>query len=579
MLSSLSLFKGIVVTHKGDVWAIVRDFIVATLKKSSLSVFSISDLREAMAKEFNIDIENAVLKKVLDNLALVSYNSELRKYETTPALSSVETQAFDMELADSQRQCEELEEELYSYYCKENNLDTIEEKDKILLKDYFFRYLIDKEVNQNNEITVLVNSFALQFETTSRKKELISNIRQGLIMLEGLNYSKATDDKTWKYETTFFLDAHYLFSLFDLNSSYHRGSVKDFIELAKKINDGAAVKHNARKRIVLTYFPETRVLMDKFFKTAFRIKNGDETLKPYNEAMRKIVEKCNEPEDVSALKTRFYKFLKEQGIDEYPEKIQLEEGKDYLYETSELKMLVEKSFPEEEQEEVYNMFLFADYINILREGRKVRDLEACRCIFLTDKTLGVQVSKFLKKNDEQARTHVFEKMEWFTQRMWYLTCQSLTYNKNLTTFDLAIKAKMVLSGICQSNVADIYEKLKEKNRSQEENSVIYEDMRTYQFSADSIDASNSKSKIDQFSAGALEQYHKAYLRMADKAKRTDAVEEELDMLTRKLKDRDEDVQNLNTTVKGLIHSNKYHRIIEIVVLIIIIALMLILILK
>lgn len=190
MLSSLSLFKGIVVSHKGDVWAIVRDFIVATVKKASFEDFTIAELREAMDKEFNIDIENAVLKKVLDNLDLVAYNYESRKYKTTAALSSAETQAFDQELADNQKQCQELEEELYAYYCRENHMDSIDEKVKILLKDYFFRYLIDKEVNQNNEITLFVNSFALQFETTSRKKELISNIRQGLIMLEGLNYFK-----------------------------------------------------------------------------------------------------------------------------------------------------------------------------------------------------------------------------------------------------------------------------------------------------------------------------------------------------------------------------------------------------
>lgn len=319
--------------------------------------------------------------------------------------------------------------------------------------------------------------------------------------------------------------------------------------------------------------------MDKFFKTAFRIKNGYETLLPYNEAMSKIVDTCKEPEDVSVLKTKFYKFLKEQGIEEYPDKIQLVAGRDYLYETNELNDLVEKSFPQEDREEVYDMFLFADNINILREGRVVHDLEACKYILLTDKTLGIQVSKFLKKNDQQARTHVFEKMEWFTQRMWYLTCQSLTFNKSLTSFDLAIKAKMVLSGICQSNVADIYEKLKDKGYTQEENAAIYQDMRRYEYSADSIDASNSKSKIDKFSSGALDQFHEAYLRMAEKAKRTDAVEEELDQLTKKLKARDEDIDGLKNKVCNLIHSNKSHLRIEIAALIIIVVLLLFLILK
>ena len=71
MLSSLALFKGIAKSHKGDVWAIVRDFTIATVKKCKMKSFDIQTLRENMNNEFNIDIENAVLTKVLDKLDLI----------------------------------------------------------------------------------------------------------------------------------------------------------------------------------------------------------------------------------------------------------------------------------------------------------------------------------------------------------------------------------------------------------------------------------------------------------------------------------------------------------------------------
>lgn len=578
MLSSLSLFKGIVTSHKGDVWAIVRDFIVATLKKTATSEFTICELRSAMIKEFNIDIENAVLKNVLEHLDFVVYNFEKKKYESTATIATIDTESFYKELNDNQQQCKELEEELYNFYCQENNINCIDEKSKILLKDYFFRYLIDKELSSSDEITILVSRFALLFETTSRKRELISNIRQGLIMLEGLNYSKSTDNKTWKYETTFFLDAHYLFSLFNLNSTYHRDNVNDFLELVKQINEGSIKKHNGRKRIILTYFPETKALIDKFFNTAIRIKNGDETLKPCNEAMCKIIETCDEAEDVSALKVQFYNFLRKCDIEEFTEKIELTAGKDYLYETTELKELVEKTFAPEEKEEVYDLFKFADYINILRKGTVVKDLEACSYIFLTDKTLGKKVCHFLKKNDQQARTNVFEKMEWFTQRMWFLTCQSFTFDRSLTSFDLAIKAKMVLSGICQSNVADIYERLKNRNDTPEETIAMYEDMRNYKYSADSIDETSSKTLIQKFSAGALDQFHESYQRMLQKANRTEILEEEFAELSKQMAEKESDIERLKNDVTQLANSKKIHSLFEIVAIVIIVILSILLIL-
>ncbi len=559
MLSSLALFKGIATSHKGDVWAIVRDFIIATIKRRQLTSFDIASLRDAMVQEFNIDIENAVLSKVIKNIDLVSYSNELKKYIETEKLSSFDIDAFNSELSYNQNQCQQLLEELYVFYCKENEIESIKPQVKILIQDFFFRYIIDKErVCQDENIVIIINRFILKFENDEIRKTLFSNIRQGLIMLEGLNYSKSTDEKTWPKETTFFLDAHYLFSLYGFNSKYHKYSVNDFVTLVNKINDGCPVRYQGRKRILLTYFPETKDIVEKFFMTAYRIKNGDETLVPNNEAMTKIVESCNAPEDVSALKVRFYKYLADNKIEEYPSPIILKEGKDYLYETTELEGLIKKTFKPEDYEEVFDLFLFADYINILRKGRIVKNLEDCQYIFLTDKNLAMQVSRFLRRNDKQARTNVFEKMDWFTQRMWYLTCQSLTFNNALISFDLAIKAKMVLSGICRNNVAEIFEKMKEKYTSDDEAAAMYQDMRNYQCSADNIDNSNSKALVNKFSANALDIFHESYQRMLKKAERTEVVENELRNIKIKLEDTEkskkdlyEDNRSLHDQLDGL----------------------------
>ena len=546
MLSSLALFKGIAQSHKGDVWAIVRDFIIATVKRRKLASFDVQTLRDEMVQEFNIDIENAVLSKVIGNLELITYKKELKQFVPTDRLLDFDIKAFNSEFSDNLSQCEQLLNELLAFYSEENNIDCVDETTKIYIQDYLFRYVIDREkVSKGDPLSILINRFVLKFENDEKRKALFSNIRQGLIMLEGLNFSKSTDSRTWPTETTFFLDAHYLFSYYGFNSKYHKESVTDFIKLVNKINDGSPVKQGGRRRLVLTYFPETKIIMKKFFNTAMRIKMGDEMLKPQNEAMTKIVDMCKEPEDVPVLENKFYKFLEDNKIEEYSSSLNLIKCKDYLYETNELNDLIEQSFQEEDYEEVRDLFLFADYINILRKGQTVRNLENCRYIFLTDKTLCIQVSKFLKRKDEQARTHVFEKMDWFTQRMWYLTCQSFTFDESLTSFDLAIKAKIVLSGICRSNVADIFEEMKEKNAPPEEAAVMYKGLRNYDYSADNINNSNSKEIVEKFSSGAFDQFHESYQRMIEKAERTEAAENELRDIKVKLEDTEKSKNELS----------------------------------
>ena len=178
MLSSLALFKGIANSHKGDVWAIVRDFIIATVKRRKLESCDVQTLRDEMVQEFNIDIENAVLSKVLNNLDLVSYSKSLRKFSATEKLSTFDIDAFNADLNHNQNQCDRLLNELYEFYCKENNIDSIEPKVKILIQDYFFRYIIDKEkVCRDNNIIIIINRFALESENDDEHSSIFPDIK------------------------------------------------------------------------------------------------------------------------------------------------------------------------------------------------------------------------------------------------------------------------------------------------------------------------------------------------------------------------------------------------------------------
>lgn len=495
LVASLALFKTLYKSKKGNVLSIIALYIVSLMRKyKEKGLFQDKELKDLLQENYQINIPSAVIQKTCtDNQTIFRWTS--KGYTLQNNFQVAEVDDFEKDIEDSSEKCEKLIADFHTYVAKERKCSVDDLEDKKILKDAFLDYIKDKDVLDIESPTCkLISQYIIEHDDDIEFIGLLDSIREGLVIYDGMRYADPSNERIWKTETTFILDVQYLFSSFGFNSSYHKGCFDDFYQLVKFINDGVPYKAGRNKRISLRYFPETKTAIENFFRAAEKIKLGEFRLELDNEAMAKIVNKCNDEYDVKLLKHKFWDSIKSKGITEC-DAPDIFQNKDYLFETEDLDKLVNDEFPIDEREQARDLFRFADYINILRKGKTVPKWEDCGYVFLSDCNLTNKVSRFLKRNDRQAITPVFQKMEWFTQKLWFASKQPVVDDKNLSSFSVLNRAKNIVSSLCKESVAKAYKEYLSENCSNGVLEEFYQELRNEDYSFESVNKTSVRKKI------------------------------------------------------------------------------------
>lgn len=495
LVASLALFKTLYKSKKGNVLSIIALYIVSLMRKyKEKDLFQDKELKDLLQENYQINIPSAVIQKTCtDNQTIFRWTN--KGYTLQNNFQVAEVDDFEKDIEDSSEKCEKLIANFHTYVAKERKCSVDDLEDKKILKDAFLDYIKDKDILDIESPTCkLISQYIIEHDDDTEFIGLLDSIREGLVIYDGMRYADPSNERTWKTETTFILDVQYLFSSFGFNSSYHEECFDDFYQLVKFINDGVPYKAGRNKRISLHYFPETKTAIENFFRAAEKIKLGEFRLELDNEAMAKIVNKCNDEYDVKLLKHKFWDSIKSKGITEC-DAPDIFQNKDYLFETKDLDKLVNDEFSIDEREQARDLFRFADYINILRKGKTVPKWEDCGYVFLSDCNLTNKVSRFLKRNDRQAITPVFQKMEWFTQKLWFASKQPVVDDKNLSSFSVLNRAKNIVSSLCKESVAKAYKDYLSENCSNGVLEEFYQELRNEDYSFESVNKTSVRKKI------------------------------------------------------------------------------------
>lgn len=540
LVASLALFKTLYKSKKGNVLSIIALYIVSLMRKyKDKDLFQVKELKDLLQENYRINIPAAVIQKTCtDNQIIFRWTK--KGYALQNNFQDAEVDIFEKDIDDSSEKCEKLIKDFYEYVASERGCKDEELEDKRVLKDAFLDYIKDKDNLEIESPTCkLISQYIIEHDDDSAFLVLLDSIREGLIIYDGMRYADPSNERTWKTETTFILDVQYLFSSFGFNSSYHKECFDDFYKLVKYINDGIPFKAGRNKRISLCYFPETRISIDNFFGAAQKIKLGEIRLELDNEAMTKIVNQCEDDYDVKLLKHKFWESLASKGIIEC-EAPDLVQNKEYLFETENLDNLVDTEFSKDEREQARDLFRFADYISICRKGKTVPKWEDCGYVFLSDSNITHKVSKFLKRNDKQAFTPVFQKMEWFTQKLWFASKQPVVDDKNISSFSVLNRAKNIVSSLCKESVSKAYKKYLLDDCPNKVLEEFYQELRTEDYSFETVDKATVREKISLSEKDAMKVFLDAKKRQEDEKKQR---EENLSRLQEEL----ESVRSDNTT--------------------------------
>lgn len=523
--SALALFRSLYKAQKGDVYTIIERFILVGVKSRGLMSFTREEIVTLLKESFNLDIPFSVISK-----CIIAYQDVFQykagKYIVINPMDS-EIDQIISEMNEIEGYKESVVNELVSFVEKKQNtkLTTAERAE---LTQYFFDFVIDKDRQAEGSDRLLITQFIICKEKDECFQYFINSIKEGMVIYKGIRYSDAPDDTSWETNTDFFLDEEYLFSAYGMNGSFYEKCFMEFYNFVEEINNASKMK-GGRNRIRLFYFRETKEDVNAYFAQAVRIRRMVERYNYPKTAMDTILNECKEDVDVERYKTNFYRKLKEMHIEEYPDEIDLRRHNEFIFENSGFEEAKDKHFQTDQISEVNDYIKIADYINILREGKRSYPLEKCRYMFLSDGNLPNELSRFIREFYSEKRPYVITHMGTFTELMWFKLRKGVVGTDSSASISVVNKAKTVVSGLLYDNLKKQYDAVLASDEDETTKKAFYAELRTKRYAPDDI---NSETIVDDIAfiddTDYLEKYKESQVLLKQQAARVTVLEKELE---------------------------------------------------
>lgn len=332
LLASLALFKSLYVSQSQDVYKVLSQFIQAAIHLDHLNSFTSTEMLSSLRKNFDFDLLDAVVKKCLMQLVKqdeLTYSTGYFQIKQTSNYSPVNLQPL---IEEKQKYYKNIINDIISSY-EEKRLKKLSENETKELENSFNSFLLGE--HKDSEYLKYISQYIIEREKKGEDKNELNSIKEGLVIYNGMKYTDAYSTDIWKNDTVFFLDTEYLFSAVGYNGELYQKLFYDFYNLVKEVNE-RCVSKGGQTKIKIRYFQDIKEEIEKYFDAAKKIKQGKETLDPSKEAMRIIINSCNDVNGIYRKKADFFAYLKRLDIEEYPE-IEITDPNNikYLLETEE----------------------------------------------------------------------------------------------------------------------------------------------------------------------------------------------------------------------------------------------------
>lgn len=467
LLSSVALFSELYNNSKEDIFEIIGEFIVAVCIHNSKYSFSVTELKLLMDTNYGFDIPEAVLKTVLNN----RLSKKLSRQGTNYFFDSsniTQDERIKYNFDDITSEQDDLFNSLISFIeAKKQNKLNAEEIRKV--ESNFYEFLLDNGFSET--YSNYISAFIISNDGNAKFQNILSNIKEGLILYEGIKYSPDLNELgVWKNKLTIYLGTEYLFNSQGLNGELFNQIFNDFFNLVREINSKGS---SSGKTIELKYFSETKEEINRFFSTAENIKAGKISLRVSKPAMVDIVSSARDVSDIALRKALFFQNLNTLGIYEDSYECKIEDLKSYNLEDQSILKELEKisiennrNFNEDDTLLLINIFT---KINCLRKGNSNVSFEKCRFLYLSENSL----ARFLGHNNllkvNEGDFTYCKEMDFVVTKFWFYLNKgfggkSVEIPKSLLLIN---KAKIIISSHLQSSVSSKYDDFTKKVKNKE----------------------------------------------------------------------------------------------------------------
>ena len=464
LLASVSVFRELYDSNK-NIYDVLERFIAEIIIRKKLYSFSAADMANLLTVEYGFKINESVVKTTLKHMHIERSYGQFKVKDISKFETGVEQII---------RESKEKQKIIFDLLCEFANTKTglkLGEKDELI--NCFCDFLMQDSVGASDEHNQLFNEFILSFEGDKEKLEILSTIKEGTLIYEGIKYSgNVSETGSWKTKLNLILDTEILFAIGGYNSEMYQELFSEMYKYIKEINSSGKQRE---EKINMFYLPETMQEIDDYFFSAERIVSGLDFLDPTKEAMGQIVNNCCTKSDVQQKKALFLHKLREYNIKSIDYDFYEEDNENNYTFNLEDEKIIEKynklwNDNKDNKESIFKSLRMLSHTNVLRCGESNHGFENCRYILLTQtgRTLKLARTKELINEGEVPLATTFD---FLINRFWFKLNKGFGGDRTPRTVDMVVRARHVLSSIISNTAAVKYDEFK---RQYENNDITKE---------------------------------------------------------------------------------------------------------
>lgn len=507
--ASLALFK--VLYNSGrcnNLLDIVSEFVRNAIVLRPKEQYTTNDLKTIFREQYGFDLPESVIKSAVRKLTKSGEFLKTNSVYTPNQDFSIRHKKSQSYLSDEIRSITEKQSYLFTQlytFIETRTKCSLGSNDKQLIDQSFINFLMGNSSNED-QFTPAISSFIVERGATLSDKDVLNEIKEGIILYQGITYSESINEAEQWNDLTIFLATEHLFNAVGYNTRLYKDIFDDFISLVNQINSRNGGKGDTH--IKLRYLEETKIEVESFFHVAEGILRGQIPYMRMTDAMEAILDGCQTPADLQQKKSRFELSLRKLGI-EYFDFSHFELKKEYNISGLSILEQLEKQYKENnrvynEDETLKALELFTK-INTLRRGNSPHPIQSVRYIYMTANSNILYLSNKEIVKKKKSDTPFAIDIDLLTTLFWFSSSNIFHLIKNRdghipTSLDAITKAKRVLSSLLNETVENTYEKclrdIKEGKITKEEATQLLANLKLFKSRNTEITEENASLILD-----------------------------------------------------------------------------------
>lgn len=548
-LASLAVFRELYDNQK-DVYGVISEFLKEVISSKNTYQFGLTEITQILNDSYDFKIPEAVVKTSLSRLDFLSKNNGT--YSVNKSVEQTRDKKFQEKQDRIYNSNEKVVNHLFSYI-EEQKEAVLSETEKELIIKSLCSFMLDESTTQ--EYSEYIGAFIVKCGSEEGLLAQLDTIKEGVVLYTGLKYNSNLNDLgTWNTQITIFIETEILFHFAGYNGELFKILFNDFFSFVKEINS-QSINNIGKKKIHLRYFSEVKNEIERFFKKAEFIINGNDILNPSKTAMSSIVNGCSTPSDIIEKKALFYNLLKTNGIteDTYTEYYSAKNHAFNIEDQSIIDTLQSSGITDNDIKENLK---FLNYINIHRQGVSDRNFENIGHILLSGNATTIQLAwhDLIKPN---GNVPLATTLSFLTNKFWFRLGKGFGKNNYPKTFDIITKAQLVLSTQVNDSISDKYnllqKKLEKGEFNEEQALATILELRRQAKKPEDIKGDDLADILDIISESSIEKYVKEQelfkIQAAQEKKENENLKDEISEIKQENKQQKDILEKQNNTIR------------------------------